>query len=83
MWIFITIGILAVILGLIGILVMRKGRQKLDPMPVGMAIGGIVGMVAGITLVEVWEYEYPLPFILWLLGMAVGQIAGWLYKRKK
>ena len=83
MWILITIGILAVIGVLIGIFAMRKGRQKLDPMQVGMAIGGILGILAGITLVEFWGYKYPLPFILWLLGMAGGQLAGWFYKRKK
>ena len=50
MWILITIGILAVICVFIGIFAMRKERQKLDPMPVGMAIDGILGMVAARAL---------------------------------
>ena len=48
-----------------------------------MAIGGIVGIVVGIVLVELFGYEYPLPIILWFLGMAGGQLTGWLYKRKQ
>jgi hypothetical protein len=82
LWILIIIGILAVLIVFFGIYVMRKGKQKLEPIQSGMAIGGIIGMLVGIALVEFWGYEYPLPFVLWLLGMAGGQVAGWFYKRK-
>ena len=83
MWILIVIGILAVLLVFLGLYVLRKERQKLDPMQAGMAVGGILGMEVGIALVELWGYYYPLPFILWLLGMAGGQLTGWLYKRNQ
>jgi hypothetical protein len=83
MWLLVLIGVLAVFTVFLGIFVMRKGRQKLDPMQSGMAVGGIVGMIVGILLVEFWGYEYPLPFVLWLLGMAGGQLIGWFYKRKQ
>jgi hypothetical protein len=83
MWILIMIGIIAVLIVLLGIYVIGRGKQRLNPMQAGMTVGGIAGMVIGIALVELWGYEYPLPFILWLLGMAGGQLSGWLYKRKK
>ena len=83
MWILIVIGILAVLLVFLGLYVLRKERQKLDPMQAGMAIGGILGMVVGIALVELWGYEYPLPFVLWLFGMAGGQLIGWFFKKKQ
>jgi hypothetical protein len=82
LWILIIIGILAVLIVFFGIYVMRKGKQKLEPIQSGMAIGGIIGMLVGIALVEFLGYEYPLPFVLWLIGMAGGQVAGWFYKRK-
>lgn len=82
MWI-IIVGILAVIVILFGIFVMRKGKMRTHPMQTGMAFGGIVGMLIGIALVEFWGYEYPIPFILWMLGMAGGQFISWLYSKKK
>jgi hypothetical protein len=39
-------------------------------------------MVVGILLVEFAGFEYPFPVILWLLGMAAGQIVGLVYKKK-
>ena len=83
MWILIAIGILAVIMGLVGIYVMRSGKKPLEPMSAGMLAGGIAGVVAGILLVEFAGFEYPFPFILWLLGMAAGQITGLIYKKTK
>ena len=83
MWTLITIGILAVLVLLAGLYFLRKGKTKMHPMQKGMALGGIAGMLIGIALVEFWGYEYPVPFILWLLGMAGGQLIGWLYRRKK
>ncbi len=83
MWILIAIGILAVILGIVGIIAMKRGRRPLDPMPVGMAAGGIVGVAVGIGLVELAGFEYPFPFITWMLGMAAGQIVGLLWKKGK
>ncbi len=82
MWIPILIAILGVLIAFIGIYIFHKGKQKLEPMQIGMAIGGIVGILVGIALVELWGYEYPLPFVLWFLGMAGGQLADWLLKRK-
>jgi hypothetical protein len=83
MWILITVGILAVIVVLLGVFLTRKEKTKMHPMEKGMAWGGIAGMLFGIALVEVWGYEYPVPFILWMLGMAGGQLIGWLYREKK
>jgi hypothetical protein len=77
MWILITIGILAVLLVLF---VLRK--EKTHPMDRWMALGGLAGMLIGIGLVELYGFEYPVPFILWMLGMAGGQLIGWFYKRK-
>ena len=48
---------------------------------IGMVIGGITGAVIGIMLVEFAGYEYPLPVISWMLGMAAGQVGGILYSR--
>lgn len=83
MWILITIGVLVIILGIVCIYAMRKGKRPLEPMSVGMAAGGIIGVAIGILLVELAGFEYPLPFIIWLLGMAAGQIIGLLYKKAK
>ena len=83
MWILIVIGILAVILGLVGIFAMRRGKTPLEPMSTGMVAGGIVGVVVGILLVEFAGFEYPFPVILWFLGMAAGQIIGLIYKKTK
>ena len=81
MWILIAVGILAVIVGLVGIYAMRSGKAPLDPMSTGMMIGGIVGVVVGILMVEFAGFEYPLPLIFWFLGMATGQIIGIIYKK--
>ncbi len=62
---------------------MRKKKKALKPMEKGGAIGGIIGMLSGIVLVEFFGYDYPLPFILFLLGIAAGQAIGYLYQRKK
>jgi hypothetical protein len=83
MWILITVGILAVLVILFGLFVMGKGKKKIHPMEKGMALGGIVGVLIGIALVEFWGYEYPVPVILWMLGMAGGQLIGWLYNKKR
>ena len=77
------IGILTVLIVFLGIYFLRRERQKLDPMQAEMAVGGILGIVVGIALVELWGYEYPLPFVLWLLGMAGGQLIGWFFKIKQ
>jgi hypothetical protein len=83
MWILITIGILVVVLGLVGIYAMRSGKKPLEPMSTGMLAGGVAGVAIGILLVEFAGFEYPLPFIFWLLGMATGQIIGLIYKKTK
>jgi hypothetical protein len=82
MWILISIVIIAVLVVLLGLYVLRKGKAKMHPMQKGMALGGIAGVLIGIALVELWGYEYPVPFILWMLGMAGGQLIGWFYSRK-
>ncbi len=82
MWILMTVGILAVLVILAGLYIRRQGKT-IHPMEKGMALGGIAGMLIGIALVEFWGYEYPVPFILWMLGMAGGQLIGRLYSRKK
>ena len=82
-WVLKLTRILVGIIGILGIYVARKRRQKIDPMSAGMTIGGIAGMVNGVALVELWGYDYPLPFVTWMLGMAAGTIAGLLYKRKE
>lgn len=48
---------------------------------IGMGIGGTLGAVIGIVLVEFGGYSYPLPAILWMVGMAAGQLVGILYGR--
>jgi len=78
-----VIGILIVILGLVGIYAVRRGKTPLEPMSAGMVAGGIVGVVIGILLVEFAGFEYPFPIILWFLGMAAGQIIGLVYKKTK
>jgi len=83
MWVLIAIGVIIVILGLVVIIAMRKGKTPLEPMSVGMAAGGIVGVVVGIALVELAGFEYPVPAITWMLGMAAGQVIGFLYRRGK
>jgi len=60
-----------------------KEAQNVVRWSIGMSIGGIAGIVIGIILVEFAGYSYPLPFILWMLGMAVGQISVILYNRSR
>ena len=82
MWILISIGLLAIILVLFWLYVMRSGKKPIEPMSAGMALGGIIGAIAGILLVEFAGFEYPVPAILWMLGMAAGEIIGLLYKKR-
>lgn len=79
MWILILVAVLLVVLAL----VMYFMRRKLRPMDISMALGGAVGALAGIALVELWGYEYPVPFILWMLGMAAGQLVAWFSTRNR
>ena len=83
MWILIVIGILVVIIGIVGIYAMRRGKTPLEPVSTGMMAGGIAGVVVGILLVEFAGFEYPFPVILWFLGMAAGQIIQLIYKKTK
>lgn len=82
MWILVTIGIIALLL-ILAMFFMRKRIAAMQPKDKGMAFGGIAGMLIGIALVEFWGYEYPVPFILWMLGMAGGQLMGWLLSKKE
>lgn len=50
---------------------------------IGTIIGGITGIVVGMLLVEFAGYPYPLPFILWMLGMTAGQLGGFIYSKYK
>ena len=81
MWISLTLVVLAAVIVLLGLLLLKKGKAEIHPMGKGMALGGMVGALVGIALVEFWSFEYPVPFILWMLGMAGGQLAGWLLER--
>jgi len=83
MWTLISVVVLGILIILAGLYFMRKGEKKMHPMETGMAVGGIIGVLIGIALVEFWGYEYPVPFIFWMLGMAGGQLIGWLKNRKK
>ena len=83
----IIIVILVLILVLFGIFLYRNknkaGKAQLPRYSLGGAIGGIIGSVVGIALVEFAGYSYPLPIILFFLGMAAGQIAGYLYQKRR
>ena len=83
MWTLVMVGILAVLVILAGMYVLRRENAGMHPMENGMALGGIVGVLVGIALVEFWGYDYPVPVILWMLGMAGGQLVGWFYRRKR
>ena len=61
----------------------KAGEAKQPRYLLGGAIGGIIGAVVGIALVEFAGYSYPLPFILFLLGMAAGQLVGYLYQKRR
>jgi hypothetical protein len=87
-WIIFGVVLLLIIFGLVLFLksakkVESKEAQDTVRWSIGMTIGGIAGMVIGIMLVEFAGYAYELPFILWLLGMAAGQIGGILYNKYK
>jgi len=82
----IIIAILVLILVVFGIFLYWKknkaGEAKQPRYLLGGAIGGIIGSVVGIALVEFAGYSYPLPVILFFLGMAAGQLAGYLYQKR-
>jgi hypothetical protein len=61
----------------------KAGEAKQPRYLLGGAIGGIIGSVVGIALVEFAGYSYPLPFILFFLGMAAGQLVGYLYQKRR
>ncbi len=78
------IAVVAIIIAILAIIASLKFRGKMmQPMDKGMVYGGIAGMLAGIALVEFYGFEYPVPFILWMLGMAGGQLIGWFMGKKK
>jgi hypothetical protein len=87
-WIILVVVLLLVIAGLF---LFWKNSKKVESeeakgvvrWSIGMAIGGIIGVVIGIMLVEFAGYSYPFPVILWMLGMAAGQVGGILYNRYK
>jgi len=85
--------ILVVVLALVisGLLLFLKNIKKVESREaqgvvqwsIGMAVGGTVGIIIGILLVEFAGYSYPLPFVLWFGGMAIGQLSGVLYNKYK
>ena len=85
-WIILVVVLILVIAGLF---LLRKSLRKAESeeakgiarWSIGMAIGGITGAVIGIMLVEFAGYTYPLPAILWMLGMAAGSLGGILFSR--
>ena len=84
----ILIAILVLILVLFGVFLLyrkkiKAGEAKQPRYLLGGAIGGIIGSVVGIALVEFAGYSYPLPFILFLLGMAAGQLVGYLHQKRR
>jgi len=83
----IIIAILVLILVVFGIFLYWKknkaGEAKLPRYSLGGAIGGVIGSVVGIALVEFAGYSYPMPIILFFLGMAAGQLAGYLYQKRR
>ncbi|MFC2175231.1 hypothetical protein ACFLQ2_05225 [archaeon] len=81
MWILIAVLVLLA-LTLAGFYLFRNKSTKLHPMETGMAVGGIVGMLVGIGMVEFAGFDYPVPWITWMLGMAGGQLIAHLWKKK-
>jgi hypothetical protein len=87
----IIIAILVLILVVFGIfLYWKKNKAGEAKQPryslggaIGGAIGGVIGSVVGIALVEFAGYSYPMPAILFFLGMATGQLAGYLYQKRR
>ncbi|MBU7015575.1 MAG: hypothetical protein HXS52_01380 [Theionarchaea archaeon] len=85
-WILIILGF--VLMAAIIALFLKSGRYKQSEeakargfWSVWMGVGGAIGAVIGILLVELADYSYPLPAILWMMGMAAGQVGGILYSR--
>lgn len=81
--------VVVLILVIVGLFLFWKNLRKVESgeakrvvrWSIGMAIGGITGVVIGIMLVEFAGYSYPFPVILWMLGMAAGQLGGILYDK--
>lgn len=83
--------VLILILGLLigGLVFFWRSRRNIQPGEakalgkqfIGMGVGGAAGAIIGILLVEYWGYSYPLPVVLWMIGMAAGQIGGILYSK--
>lgn len=85
-WIILVVVLLLVMAGLFFFWrnyrqVESKEAKRVSRWSIGMGIGGITGAVLGIMLVEFADYSYPLPVILWMLGMAAGQLGGIIYSR--
>jgi hypothetical protein len=83
----ILIAILVLLLVVFGVFLYWKknkaGEAKQPRYLLGGAIGGVIGSVVGIALVEFAGYSYPLPAILFFLGMAAGQLVGYLYQKRR
>lgn len=85
-WLILVILLVLVVAGLF---FFWKNLKKTEPTEarkvarwsIGMAVGGIIGAVTGIALVEFAGYSYPLPAVLWMVGMAAGQVGGILYSK--
>lgn len=83
--------VLILILGLLigGLVFFWRSRRNIQPGEVkplggqfiGMGVGGVAGAIIGILLVEFGGYSYPLAAILWMMGMAAGQVGGILYSK--
>ncbi|MBU7040850.1 MAG: hypothetical protein HXS45_08565 [Theionarchaea archaeon] len=86
MWIVLILVIVLLIAGVITFWIDRKNKQSEETRErgkwsIGMGLGGAFGAVIGILLVEYGGYSYPLPVILWMMGMAAGQVVGIVYSR--
>jgi uncharacterized membrane protein len=85
-WILIAILVLLLVVFGVFLLYRKKieaGEVEQPRYLLGGAIGGIIGSFVGIALVVFAGYSYPLPFILFLLGMAAGQLVGYLYQKRR
>jgi uncharacterized membrane protein len=85
-WILIAILVLLLVVFGVFLLYRKKieaGEVEQPRYLLGGAIGGIIGSVVGIALVEFAGYSYPLPLILFFLGMAAGQLVGYLYQKRR
>lgn len=85
MWVlFMVVAIGVILLALAAyVFVTNRKARKFNKWDTAMAWGALVGAFIGIGLVEFGGYEYPLPFILLLLGSAAGQVIGFLVKHRK